>query len=335
MAPKSLILMRKSLLVGTGIFLILVSLLIFSNFYTDLPVEELKQKYTNDASQFIEIDGLKVHYRDEGEGNPLVLLHGTAASLHTWDGWVEQLADSFRIIRLDLPAFGLTGSNSEHDYSTDAYVDFLRSFLGKLNIESFYLAGNSLGGRIAWNYAAKYPEGLRKLVLLAPSGFTLSDIEEPEKKPMAFRLASNSALNWMVRYVSPRSLVRNSLHEVYADDTKVNEPLVERYHDLLRRQGNREAFLARVQQIYQDDPSKLTQIKAPVLLLWGEEDKWLPVEMLEKYKEVLPNSESIVYPEVGHVPMEEVPSVTAKDAMHFLKKPILDALLSTPNILNP
>ena len=234
----------------------------------------MKQKYTNDASQFIEIDGIEVHYRDEGKGMPLVLLHGTAASLHTWDGWVEQLADSFRIIRLDLPAFGLTGSSSNHDYSTDAYVEFLREFLGKMDIESFYLAVNSLGGRIAWNYAAKYPGGLRKLVLLAPSGLANDESGEGKKKqPFAIRVVSNSSVNWMVRYVSPRGLIRSSLREVYADDEKVNEPLVERYHDLLRHPGNREAFLHRVKEDITDDPTKLAQIQVPVLILWGKEER--------------------------------------------------------------
>jgi pimeloyl-ACP methyl ester carboxylesterase len=129
--------------------------------YWDIPVEELKLEYANEQSEFMELNGLSVHYRDEGEGMPVVLVHGTAASLHTWDDWTNTLKEHYRVIRMDIPAFGLTGPDPKGDYSIDGYVGFLAQFLDQLHIDSMYLAGNSLGGNIAWNFASEHPDKVK------------------------------------------------------------------------------------------------------------------------------------------------------------------------------
>ena len=154
------------------IFIIVASgVLLFALNTPDIPREKLLNKYANDASQFIELNGMEVHYRDEGQGFPLVLIHGTASSLHTWDVWTEELKDSLRIIRLDLPAFGLTGPHPSHDYRLDTYASLVDELLIYLGVESCYLAGNSLGGAIARKYAENYPQKAQKLLLIDPGGY--------------------------------------------------------------------------------------------------------------------------------------------------------------------
>ena len=122
----------------------------------DISVSELKKTYANQYSKFIEIEGMNVHYRDEGEGQVIVLLHGTGASLHTWDKWTEDLKNNFRVIRLDLPAYGLTGPHPKNKYSLPDYSNFLNSFVESIGVDNFILSGNSLGGAIAWYYASEY-----------------------------------------------------------------------------------------------------------------------------------------------------------------------------------
>ena len=151
--------MKKFLkIVAFSVIALLVLVLGYAalNYHADIAVDDLKAKYTNTESEFMDLDGMKVHYRDEGNPSdsiPLVLIHGTSSSLHTWDAWVQDLLPSHRIIRLDMPAFGLTGPNPQQDYSLDYYAHFLHEFLGKLSVKHIYLAGNSLGGSIAWHYA--------------------------------------------------------------------------------------------------------------------------------------------------------------------------------------
>ena len=152
-------------------FLALLIVLLVIAFFVlqkkSIPLEILKKKYTTADSKFMELDGMQVHYRMEGNGTPIVLIHGTGSALQTWDGWMDSLlAHQFNVIRLDMPAFGLTGPRSDKDYSTKMYVDFLDRFLQQLGIDTFALAGNSLGGEIAWKYALAHPSKVSNLILV-------------------------------------------------------------------------------------------------------------------------------------------------------------------------
>lgn len=298
-----------------AILLLLLVVLVFWNFQFDIPVEQLKEKYTNEASQFMDLQGLQVHYRDEGQGMPIVLLHGTAASLHTWDDWTQTLQKQYRVIRLDLPAFGLTGPNATHDYSLENYSNFLNEFLNQLAIDSCYLAGNSLGGAIAWYHAAAYPQRVKKMVLLNPAGYVSGS-----KKPFVFRLAATPVLNQIIRYVSPKSFIAHNLQQVYFDDSKIAPGLVDRYFELTLRTGNRTAFIERVKSQRKDQTERLKQIQCPTLILWGKEDTWIPVAHGQRFVEDLPNAELVVMEETGHVPMEERPTESLVPVLTFLKK---------------
>lgn len=299
-----------------ALLLLFAILAIFiSQVHFDISAEELKEVYANEASQFMELDGMQVHYRDEGEGDVMVLIHGTGASLHTWNEWAEELTKNHRVIRCDIPAFGLTGPHPKHLYTIDSYVSFLHQFLGKLNVDRFTLAGNSLGGNIAWNYAADYPNEVENLILLDPSGYPSGG-----KRPWVIDLAATPILNVIIKYMTPRGLVENNLKEVYFDDSKLTEEVIDRYHKMTLREGNREAFIARAKTKYVDNSSKLKKIKAPTLLLWGKEDRWISPSLGEKFQEKIPNAELVIMEGIGHVPMEESPAESLEVVMEFLEK---------------
>ena len=283
--------------------------LILFNIQPDIPVEELMAKYTNEASEFIEINGMAVHYRDEGHGHPLVLIHGTAASLHTWDGWTKELKDHFSIIRMDLPAFGLTGPHPERNYSLNNYTNFLKTFLDSIGVDSFYLAGNSLGGNISWNFSATYPEKVQKLILLDASGYPTE-----EGSSWIFTLARTPVLNQLLKKVTPRSVISNNLRQVYFNDEKISEELITRYHEMALRTGNRQAFIDRAKTIYIDLTEKIKTIDTPTLILWGAKDTWIPVSHADKFKADLPISEMVILENSGHVPMEENPVRNGQDS---------------------
>ncbi len=280
----------------------------------DIPVEELKKTYANGSSRFVSVDGTDVHYRDEGNGFPLVLVHGTAASLHTWDGWASALSGDFRVIRMDLPAFGLTGPAPDRDYRVGAYVRFLDAFLDTIGVKRCHLAGNSLGGFIAWNYVLAHPDKVEKLILVDAAGYPSRAI------PGIFRLVRLPLAGFLGRHIGPRFLIERNIREVYGDDSKITPVLVDRYHRLALREGNRQAFIdrARTDEDYGSLARAIPEIRVPTLIIWGKEDAWIPLENAHLFERDLPNSVLKIYDGVGHVPMEEIPDITARDTRRFL-----------------
>jgi len=299
------------------LFIILLTSVIGNSFYSDISVEDLKNEFTNEHSQFIEIDEVNVHYRDEGEGFPIVLIHGTAASLHTWDAWTDELKKTNRVIRMDLPAFGITGPNKNADYSIEAYTTFLHSFLEKLKLEKFHLAGNSLGGNIAWNYTADYPSKVEKLILVDASGLPTN-----KSQPAIFKMAKTPILNSLFLYITPRFLIKKNIEEVYEDDSKITDELINRYHKMALRVGNRKAFIDRAKTDFKLDTQvnleKLKSIQTPTLLIWGAKDLWIPIANGIRMNEILVNSKLEVLENSGHVPMEENPRESLKLMNDFL-----------------
>lgn len=306
----------RTVLIGVAATLAAVGVLVATQVRPDVPLETLRARYAGGASQTVAVQGMPVHLRDEGSGPPLVLLHGTGASLHTWDGWAEHLADTFRVVRLDLPGFGLTGPHPHDDYRIAAYVDFLAAVLDTLGLERVHLAGNSLGGFIAWRFALAHPERVGRLVLVDASG---APVPDPDGSPFVFRLARVPLLNQLFTVVTPRSVLETSLRDVYADDSRVTPVLIDRYDDLARRPGNRAAFVARANTPPEPDRfHALADYAGPVLLQWGAADTWIPLAHADSFAAVLPNDTLVVYPDAGHVPMEERPAATARDVRRFL-----------------
>ena len=297
--------------------IILLTFAIGNSIYADISVEDLKKEYTNEQSQFIEVDEINVHFRDEGEGFPIVLIHGTAASLHTWDAWTDELKKTNRVIRMDLPAFGITGPNKNADYSIEAYTTFLHSFLEKLKLEKFHLAGNSLGGNIAWNYTADYPSKVEKLILVDASGLPTN-----KSHPAIFKMAKTPILNSLFLYITPRFLIKKNIEEVYEDDSKITDELINRYHKMALRVGNRKAFIDRAKTDFKLDTQvnleKLKSIQTSTLLIWGAKDLWIPIANGIRMNEILVNSKLEVLKNSGHVPMEENPRESLKLMNDFL-----------------
>ncbi len=293
----------------------LLLILFFSFRNSDIDAETLKERYTDSQSQFISIDGLEVHFKDEGTGFPIVLIHGTSASLHTWDAWTKKLIENYRVIRMDLPAFGLTGANKKNTYDLESYNQFLESFMEKVGVSEFALAGNSLGGSIAWHYASNHQKQVKQLVLVDPGGFPSN-----KGKPFVFKLAEMPIVNQLLKHITPKSFIRNNLEQVYYDDSKISSELVERYHQMILREGSRDAFIERSKIAFKDETALLKKINTPTLILWGENDIWIPVENGLKFDAKLSNSRLVIMKETGHVPMEERPEESLAHLLDFLNE---------------
>lgn len=298
-----------------SIFLFL--LLIYG--HSDIPKSILKSKYAQSPSKFIPIDGMNVHFRDEGKNHdalPIILIHGTGSSLHTFNDWTNKLKNTRRVIRMDLPAYGLTGPFPDRNYSIDNYVHFIYRFLSELNIQKCVLAGNSLGGNIAWNYTLNYPRMVDKLILINASGYP----SNAESTPIAFKLGQIPLIKNMFTYVTPRFIAKASIENVYADKLKVSKVLVDRYFELTLSEGNRQAFVDKLEsKNEQINHDKISLIHQKTLILWGDQDRLIPIKNAYRFQNDLPNDTLVILNDVGHVPMEESPESSLKVVMAFLR----------------
>ena len=303
----SKILNRKRLLIT--IILLVVGYLSVT---PDLPLDFLKNKYAAAPSKFMALNELRIHYRDEGTGDAIVLVHGTGASLHTWDAWAQELSQTHRVIRLDLPAYGLTGKDPKKHYSSKDYVDLIDAFLKELDVNQFHLAGNSLGGLVSWLYASYHPDKVQKLILIDPSGF-------PSKKsPMVISLAKTPGINMMIRYVTPKAFIKKNLKEVYYNPDLISTQILDRYYELTLAPGNRTAFIDRAKIEREDYTDRLGLITNPTLILWGAEDAWIPLKNAYRFEEKIATSTVVVMKETGHLPMEEKPAKSLAITLDFL-----------------
>ncbi len=274
----------------------------------DIPVETLRAKYGGPASRYVEVaPGTVIHMRDEGprDGFPVVLIHGSNASLHTWEPWVARLSPTYRVISLDLPAHGLSGPVPSRDYSQSSYVGVTEKLVDQLGLTRFAIAGNSMGGGVAWHYAAAHPEKVAALILVDSVGQP-----EPGKSspPIGFRIARIPVLRDLLASVLPRSMIEQSLHQSVSVQSIVTPAAVDRYWELLRYPGNRSATMDRFASYQrQDDTALLAKLTMPVQIVWGREDKLIPVGSAQWFASHLPNARVTILDGIGHLPMEEAP----------------------------
>jgi pimeloyl-ACP methyl ester carboxylesterase len=285
----------------------------------DRPVSELQARWAAPPSAFLDVAGMQVHLRDEGprdDPSPIVLIHGTSASLHTWDGWADALKSKRRVIRFDLPGFGLTGPSPDGAYTTESYVRFVTAVLDKLGVQRCVLAGNSLGGNVAWETALAQPQRVEKLILVDAAGYPL----RPTSVPIGFRVARIPVLNQLLRFILARSVVESSVRNVYGDPAKVTPELVDRYYELTLREGNRAALVQRLKESLATEGSaaRIKALKIPTLILWGGRDRLIPPDNAARFHRDIAGSELEIFDELGHVPHEEDAGRTVAALRRFL-----------------
>ena len=274
----------------------------------------LMDKYAQAPSAFIKIAGTTVHYRDSGSKTApaLVFLHGFGSSLHTWDEWSKTLEHNYRVIRLDLPGFGLSGENDDNDFSDTHDMTVIMGLLEVLDIPKASFIGNSLGGKLAWRIASAYPERVKKLVLMSPDGFASEGFDYDKQPEPSFMLSAMTV-------ALPKPLLKMSLVPAYADPHSLTPAMVDRYHDLMCAPGVRKSIVARFNQTLLKDPVPLLQkIQADTLLMWGERDAMIPMANATDYTNAIPSSQLIVLPNVGHLPQEEQPQLGLVALQKFL-----------------
>jgi pimeloyl-ACP methyl ester carboxylesterase len=282
----------------------------------DIPYATLEARYGYPDSQYRDLDGgVRAHYRDLGprDAPAIVLVHGFAASTHAWDGWAKALAGSYRVIVLDLPGHGLTRTGDGYALRSDSFEAAVDGLTRRLGVTHFTLVGNSMGGEVAWTYTLDHPDRVERLVLVDAAGWS-----SPKRGgAMIFKVLGNPVGRRVLKDIEIRPLMTQGLRAAYVDPKLVTPELVDRYVDLARGPGHRDVLLNQRPR-REATAAALSRIHVPTLVMFGQEDKLIPAANGEKFHKAIPGATLILYPGVGHVPMEQIPERSAADLQAWL-----------------
>jgi pimeloyl-ACP methyl ester carboxylesterase len=305
-----------------AVIVAIVAALAFIAITPDIDRATLEARYKGESSQFAEWEnGARVHYRDEGNraGPVVVLIHGSNASLNTWESWVAILGDNYRLISMDLPGHGLTGPVPNNNYTIAEMSDFVAALMDQLGVEHAYLAGNSMGGAVSLQFAIDHPARIDGLILISAAGMRRDVDDAPVG---AFRFTQTAIGRAALAYITPRFMIERSIEKIVFDPAHfVTDDMVTRYWELLRMTGSREASAVRFAGYAQQAPlePRMSEITAPSLILWGIKDSLIKPKYGERMHDALQNSERIIYENAGHLAMEEIPETTAQAARQFIE----------------
>ena len=296
----------------------LLALSVWLAWTPDKTEQVLLQSYSRPGTARLMVQQQPVFVQDSGprDAPAILLLHGFGASLQAWDDWAPALEKNLRVLRIDIPGFGLSGPAVNQDYSDAADVARVIAVMDQLGVQQVIVAGHSMGGRIAWNLAAAHPERVSKLVLLSPDGF-------PDPNAKSDKTYEVPALLGLLPYSLPKwALKMGGVAPAFADDSQLTPQMMQRYHDMMLAPGVRTALLERMRQTRNSDPVvRLQSIKAPTLLIWGEKDAFIPVSNAQDYLKAMPQAKLVTLPGVGHVLHEEAPQASVQAVLDFLSAP--------------
>lgn len=336
--PQRPLFRRKRVLIPLGILAAILALFLMLR-TPDTDREEMIAKYGGEASEFAAGPaGQQIHYRDQGrrDAPAIVLLHGSNSSLHTWEPMVQRLGDRYRIVTLDLPGHGLTGGTPDRDYSAGGMMAAVDVVAAKLDLDHFILGGNSMGGWVAWRYAMAEPARVDALLLLDAAGMPPRKGDKAPPSNIGFRILKYPAGRWLAGQITPRALVEQSLRGSVERQDIVDDAMVDRYWQLLRFPGNREATSLRA--TLDREPAmadRIGDIKVPVLILFGKQDRLINPSAARTFHERIAGSEVVLLDEVGHLPMEEAPDATANAIADFLRRRLAAPAATGPTPAGP
>jgi len=306
-----------------------LGLLVAAWFYRDHPPAQVEARWATPPSQFLEIDGVRLHYREEGEGPPVVLLHANYASLFMWEPWAAALKDRYRVIRVDLPAHGLTGPEPSGNYSLQRIQSLFEQFVDARGLERFVVVGTSIGGTVAMRYAADHPERIERLVMISPGSLEarVRGRTTPANVP---KIAD------VLAWVTPRAFTAYMLRNDYGDPARVTDAVIDEWYAMWMREGNRQAMIDLLRQYVSGGvEAKIRSIRVPVLLIWGEKNKRVPLALAYETRALLANSPQVqleVLPGIGHMLVQEAPKQSAAVIRRYLDTPLA---LKTSAVVSP
>ena len=243
----------------------------------------------------------KIHYTDEGTGEPLVLVHSAGQSLYTWNALMSELSSKFRVIAVDLMGHGYSDASPYCTYSVEEQAAVLGMFLTKLGIKSSHFIGFSLGCAVIASFAAANPKRVGRIILMSPGGVT-------QYMPTVVRMMESRFFGAVSAMFLQPAMIRNILSECFLDLTLISDEMVSQYSEPLADSDTRRAVRLLTSSYDEHDTLQaLSQIETPVHILLAADDKWRTAETVQPYFDVLKCGTSAVVRNAGHLMHEEKP----------------------------
>ena len=284
----------------------------------DIPAAELSARYGRPNSRYADLPGgVRLHYLESGPPGapPVLLVHGFGDNCFSWDGWTKVLASGHHVLAVDLPGHGLTQAPADFPAAPDRYADLLAAFLAKLGIAHAGIAGNSLGGAVAWTLALRHPDRVGRLILVDAAGWPSESLQKP---PLAFRLMRYKLGRDLIASIDNTPLIREGLKKDVVDQSVLTEGFIHRWADLQRLPGHRTILMSLRPGAIAASKAVLAPIAVPTLILWGEDDQLINVAAAHAFAGAIPHARLIIYPHVGHLAQVDAPERSARDAAAFL-----------------
>lgn len=292
--------------------------LLFFRKNTRLTKEFIREKHITKHSYFLNWNGNEIHYTDEGNGFPILMVHGFGGSYKNFEDFGNILVDKYRIIKVDLPGFGMsdfpTFSEKEPDYN-EMYLDFFDFFIQKLELDELYLMGCSMGGLASWRLSVHFPERIKKLVLFNSAGYDIAKISKGVTSLLRYSFLRKILLRGI-----PISFTNRGLNRVFYNPKELKREKVHASNDFWNREGNLEALLDISSTKKFIDPSLIQSVNVDTLIIWGQNDKLIPVHHVDYFLRDISKSKKIVYENCGHAPMIEIPHLLKDDVIAFLEE---------------
>ncbi|HIJ75368.1 MAG TPA: alpha/beta hydrolase [Deltaproteobacteria bacterium] len=268
-----------------------------------------------------EYKGFSINYEDQGQGQPIILLHGFGAGTYTWRHILTHFSKAYRVIAIDLKGHGLSDKPRDNNYSVADQGDIIYEFIKEHSLDNVTLVGNSMGGAVSiTTYLMQCDHGtnyISKLVLIDSASYR-------QRLPVFISVLRIPIINVLLPCLtSTKFRARNVLQEAFFDRTGITEDMVASYASYLSLPGSSYALTKTAQQIVPSNIDEVTEryksITIPVLIIWGEKDTIIPLEVGRKLAANIPNSKLVVIPNCGHIPQEECPSQAIEAMESFMQ----------------
>ena len=307
--------MKQGLAVGGVLVALMIGLVGCSSPAPSLTAAELAQKYPE--AKYVQIDGVALHYKQEGLGRPLIFLHGLPTSSHVWRNITPALTYGNTIYSLDLMGFGQSEKPQNVSYSIETYVTQLTKFLENFHLENPILVGHDLGGVIATLYTIRNPGKVRKLVMMNAPLY-------PESSPFHISLLRTKLVG---EFFTGDWFLKRILQNSVGTPGVMNDTLIESYvKPYIDDPGARTALLKCVREfdlrptLEKEITPGLGKIQTPTLILWGADDPYVPLAYSKKLKDDVPQAELQVILRTAHLEMEERPEDVRAQLKEFIDK---------------
>ncbi len=298
--------------------LILVFILLPRLYHKDtMAYEEAVAKWAK--GKFVTVDGRKVHYLEQGEGKPVILIHGFLYNTVMWKKNIEALAKNFKVYVIDLWGWGYSERLKDLNYSFDLYGKQLVGFMDALKIPRASLVGQSMGGGISVYVAAHFPDRVDRLILVDPAVI-------PYPMTATGKIYQLPFVGEFLNTIPGNALMKKNIQTVwFYDPAKVTDDYVEEVGRPLFIEGSLDGMMAILRNVLKEpyveaEAQKLAELNKPILIVHGREDKAIPLDRSQKLNALWKGSQLVIFEKAGHTPHEEYPEKFNQLALEFLSR---------------